>query len=135
MSLNSVVLVGRLVKDPETREVGNDKITVCSFSLAVDEKGKDAGASFFDCTAWKGLGETIAKYFKKGSQIGISGRLKQESWEKDGKRQSKVSVVVEDFTFLSSVKEKETTPSEEVGLYEPPVKEKKEEIDISDVPF
>jgi single-strand DNA-binding protein len=134
MALNSVVLSGRLVKDPETRTVGSDGITVCQFTIAVDKKGKDAGANFIDCTAWRGTGETIAKFFKKGSLIGLSGRLNQETWEKDGKKNSKIGVVVDDFSFLSSVKE-EKTPSEEVGLFEEPAKAEKEEIDLSDIPF
>ena len=134
MALNSVVLSGRLVKDPETRTVGNDNVTVCQFTIAVDKKGKDAGANFIDCTAWRGTGETIAKYFKKGSPIGVSGRLNQETWEKDGKKNSKLGVVVDDFSFLAGAKE-EKTPSEEVGLFEQPAKEEKEQIDLSDIPF
>ena len=125
MALNSVTLTGRLVSDPTVRSVGNDNLSVCQFTVAVDKKGKDAGANFIDCTAWRGLADTIAKYFKKGSAIGISGRLNQETWEKDGKKNSKLGVVVDDFTFLSSVSKKEDqpTPSEE------------EELDLSQIPF
>ena len=139
MAINSVVLTGRLVKDPVLRTVGKDNLSVCQFTIAVDKKGKDAGTNFVDCTAWRGTADTIAKYFEKGSMIGISGRLNQETWEKDGKKNSKLGVLVDDFTFLSSVERRSSneppkTPSEEVGLFERPSKED-EEIDLSQIPF
>ena len=133
MPVNTVSLVGRLVADPIVKEVGNDNITLCQFTIAVDKRGKDAGTNFIDCTAWKGVGNTIGQYFKKGSQIGISGRLNQESWEKDGEKKTKLVVIVDDFTFLSSVKEK--TPSEEFGLFDKPKKEATDDIDLSSIPF
>ena len=131
--MNTVCLTGRLVKDPSLREV-KDGMKVCTFTIANDKRG-NAGANFIDCTAWRGTADTIAKYFKKGSMIGISGRLNQETWEKDGKKNSKLGVVVDDFTFLSSVSKKENqpTPSEEFGLFDKPQQE--EEIDLSQIPF
>ena len=133
MALNMVCLTGRLVKDPSVRMVGKDSILVCSFTIAVDKKGKDAGANFIDCTAWKGLGETIEKYFKKGSPIGITGRLNHEVWEKDGQKNSKLSVIVDDFTFLGSKEEKPA--QEESESDEMPEKSSSEEIDLSNIPF
>lgn len=134
MALNQVNLQGRFTKDPEQKTTTNGK-AVCSFSIAVDKRGKDAGTNFIDCVAWEGRGETISKYFKKGSPILITGRLDQQSWRaKDGSNRSKLMVIVDDFNFIGG-KETQSTPSEEVGLYEPPVKEQKEEIDLSDVPF
>lgn len=133
MPVNTVSLVGRLVADPTVKEVGNDNITLCQFTIAVDKRGKDAGTNFIDCTAWKGIGNTIGQYFKKGSQIGISGHLNQETWEKDGEKKTKLGVIVDDFSFLSSVEKK--TPSEETGLFDQPAKKEKEEIDLSSIPF
>lgn len=124
MALNSVVLSGRLVSDPISKTVGNDNLSVCLFTIAVDKKGKDAGTNFIDCTAWRGTADTIAKYFKKGSMIGISGRLNQETWEKEGKKNSKLGVVVDDFTFLSSVSKKEDKTSSS-----------EEDLDLSQIPF
>ena len=134
MALNSVTLSGRLVEDPIVNQVGKDNITVCRFTMAVDKKGKDAGTNFIDCTAWRWTGEAIGKYFKKGSMIFILGRLNQETWEKDGKRNTKLGVVVDDFSFTGS-KSDDKTPSEEYGLYEKPDKSEKEEINLSDIPF
>lgn len=130
MAVNAVTLIGRLTKDPETRTVG-DNLTLCQFTLAVDKRGKDKGSNFIDCTAWGKTGETIAKYVKKGQQFGIVGRLDQQSWEKEGKRYSKVGVVVDEFTFLSGG---EKTPSEEYGLFDKK-EESNDEIDLSQIPF
>ena len=131
MAINSVSLVGRLVKDPEMKSVG-DNIAVCQFTLAVDKRGKDAGTNFIDCTAWKGLAETITKYVKKGNLLGVVGSLDQQSWEKDGKKFTKIQVVVNDIQFLTPKNDK--TPSEEAGLFNQK-KEESEEIDLSAIPF
>lgn len=132
MALNQVNLQGRLTKDPEQKTTTNGK-AVCSFSIAVDKRGKDAGTNFIDCVAWEGRGETISKYFKKGSPILITGRLDQQSWRaKDGSNRSKLMVIVDDFNFTGN-KEIDSTPSESAGLYEKPKQEG--EIDLSDIPF
>ena len=129
MSLNSVNLVGRLTKDPEMRSVG-DNIAVCQFTLAVDKRGKDAGASFFDCVAWRGLADTISKYVKKGNLLGVSGSLDQQTWEKDDKKYSKIQVIVSDIQFLTPKSDK--TPSEEVGLFE---QKEQDELSPDEIPF
>lgn len=132
MALNSVVLEGRLVNDPDLR-VTTQGTNVCSFSIAVQRRGKDAGADFFDCTAWSGTAETIAKYFKKGSPIAISGRLRQESWEKDGKKYHKVSVMVNEFSFLSGASKHEEEPTNDNEPTVEPVESN--EIPLEDIPF
>lgn len=132
MAVNSVTLVGRLVRDPELKSVGDD-IAVCQFSLAVDKRGKDAGTNFFDCVAWKGLANTISQYVKKGNLLGVVGSLDQQSWEKNGEKKTKIQVIVNDIQFLTP--KNEQTPSEQVGLYEKANKPEKEEIDLSTIPF
>ena len=133
MGLNSVCLVGRLTKDPELRSVG-DNIAVCQFTLAVDKKKKDSGTNFINCVAWRGLGETISKHVKKGSQLGISGYLDQSSYEKGGVKKSYTQVVVDDIMFLSpkSGSSEPKTPSEEVGLFE---QKNQDEISPDMIPF
>lgn len=128
MSINSVSLVGRLTTDPEMKAVGKD-MSVCHFTLAVDKRKKDAGTNFIDCVAWNGLANTISQYVKKGNLFGITGFLDQQSWEKDGKRQTKMEVVVNDIQFLSPKNDK--TPSEEFGLSGKP----KDEVDLTSIPF
>ena len=74
---NHIFLFGRLTKEPEVRKTQNDK-SVVSFSIAVKKQFKTsdgADSDFFDIVAWGARGETIAKYFKKGSRIALTGTL------------------------------------------------------------
>lgn len=95
--MNSVNIAGRLTRDPETRDVGADN-KVASFGIAVDGQKKDE-TNFFDVEVWGKTAEIVTGYFKKGSFILVSGRLRQDKWEKDGKTNSKVIVVGERVSF------------------------------------
>lgn len=100
-SINQVILMGRLTRDPETRTTPSGK-SVTSFSIAVDRQTQDDQADFFDVTAWEKLGELVSQYLSKGRRVLVQGRLRQDSWDdKDtGKKRSKVDVVATDVTFL-----------------------------------
>lgn len=94
--LNKVLLTGRTVKDIETRNVGQH--TVATFSLAVNNGyGDKETTDFFDLEAWGKQAEILAEYAKKGKPLTVVARLKQDKWEKDDKKFSKVILVVEDF--------------------------------------
>lgn len=99
-SFNKVILIGRLTKDPESREISSDK-RVATFSMAVDGYGEKV--NFFDCEAWGQPGEYIYEFLKKGSQLVIDGELVQQTWEKDGQKHSRVIVRVSKAQSLSSV--------------------------------
>lgn len=100
-SINQVILMGRLTRDPETRTTPSGK-TVTSFSIAVDRGGQDEVTDFFDITAWEKLGDLVAQYLTKGRRCLVQGRLQQSSWDdkETGKKRSKVEVVATDVTFL-----------------------------------
>lgn len=100
-SINQVILMGRLTRDPETRTTPSGK-TIASFSLAVDRAGQEDAADFFDVTAWEKLGELVSQYLSKGRRCLVQGRLRQDSWDdkETGKKRSKVEVVATDVTFL-----------------------------------
>lgn len=100
-SINQVILMGRLTRDPETRSTTTGK-TVTSFSLAVDRQTQDDQADFFDVTAWEKTGELVQQYLSKGRRVLVQGRLRQDSWDdkETGKKRSKVEVVATDVTFL-----------------------------------
>ncbi len=100
-SINQVILMGRLTRDPETRTTPSGK-TITSFSLAVDRGGQDDATDFFDVTAWEKLGELVSQYLSKGRRCLVQGRLRQDSWDdkETGKKRSKVEVVATDVTFL-----------------------------------
>src|SRR5438105_1495560 len=108
-SFNKVILLGNLTRDPELRYTPQGA-AVCEFALALNSvyTNKQTGqkveeVSFIDLVAWGKTGETIAEYMKKGRQIMVEGRLKQDRWEaQDGKKMSKVRVTVESFTFVGA---------------------------------
>ncbi len=137
-SINQVILLGRLTRDPEQRTTASGK-NVVSFSIAVDRQSQDDQADFFNITAWDKLGDLVMQYLSKGRRVLIQGRLRQDSWEdKDtGKRQSRIEVTASDVTFLDG-------PNGDNSGSVAPKTTKKEEvvteiddkpIDLSEIPF
>ena len=108
--MNQVILIGRITKDPEVKTTQNH-IAVCSFTLAVDRKFKNANgereANFISCVAWKQTAELIGKYFQKGSKIGVIGNIQTRSYEKDGHKVYVTEVVVDEIEFVESKGEKQ----------------------------
>lgn len=105
--INTVVLSGRLTKDPELKETSSGK-KVLSFTLAVNRRNskEDQQADFFPCVAWNKTAEVIAQYCSKGSQIGVEGRLQQRSYENSqGQKVYVVEVLCNYLTFLESKRE------------------------------
>ena len=101
-SINQVILMGRLTRDPELRTTSTGK-SVCSFSLAVDRQfSQDDATDFFDVTAWDKLGDLVNQYLSKGRRCLVQGRLRQDSWDdkETGKKRSRVEVTATDVTFL-----------------------------------
>ncbi|MFO0829996.1 MAG: single-stranded DNA-binding protein [Phycisphaerales bacterium] len=103
---NKVMLMGNLTRDVELKQIPSGQ-SVAQFGLAVNRKfrtkeGEDREeTTFVDCEAWGRAGEIIAQYMSKGKPLFVEGRLKLDSWEdKDGKKQSKLRVVVEEFQFI-----------------------------------
>ena len=101
VSFNRVVLAGNLTRDPELRFT-NDGIPVCSFGLAVNRvRSRSEEVDFFNISAWRELGETIANYKKKGDPILLEGRLQYRTWEaQDGSKRSAVDIVADNVQFL-----------------------------------
>jgi len=93
MTINSVVLVGRLTRDVELRATTSGQ-DVASFTIAVDGIGQNAQALFMNCTAWGNQAKFVSTYCKKGFLVGVEGRLQQRSFDrKDGTKGSVVEVV------------------------------------------
>jgi len=110
MDTNAVILIGRMTKEIDTRQVGEH--TAGAFTLAVNGFKKDE-VSFIDCKCWDKQTEILSQYSAKGSRLSIVGQLKQESWESDGKKHSKIVVNVKEFQFLDSKKESTETHREQ----------------------
>lgn len=100
-SVNQVILMGRLTRDPEQRTTGTGK-SIVSFSIAVDRGGQDDEADFFNVNAWEKLGELVMQYLSKGRRVLVQGRLRQDRWDdkETGKKQSRVEITASDVTFL-----------------------------------
>ena len=100
MSLNLVIMNGRLSKDPDLRTIPSGT-EVCEFGLAVDSGfGKNKTVTFIDCTVWGATATFVNTYFKRGDGINIHGRLDLSQWEdKDGNKRSKHRITVERASF------------------------------------
>ncbi len=132
-SINQVILMGRLTRDPELRTTATGK-NVCSFSLAVDRKfGQDDGADFFDVTAWDKLGELVNQYLSKGRRCLVQGRLSFRSWEQDGQKRSKVEVIAEDVTFLDGPGDGGNNGSSATSGTSQPSNKKNNDVVIEDI--
>ena len=107
--MNKVILMGRLTRDPEVRYTTNNNTLVCTFSLAVNRRFKQEGqpdADFINIVAWATTGEFCSKYFTKGQQVVVCGRLQTRSYDdKDGKKVYVTEVVAEDTYFADSKRE------------------------------
>ena len=103
--LNTIIIQGRIVRDPELRRTGNG-IAVASFTVAVDRDFSQDGkkeTDFIDCVAWRQTGEFVSKYFKKGSMIVVKGRLQIRNWnDKDGNKRKTAEVVADNCYFGST---------------------------------
>ena len=104
-SVNQVILMGNLTRDPEVRQTPNGR-SVCSFSLALNRAYKDQSGEwqevtdYVDVVAWGPLGERVGQYLSKGRRALVQGRLQSRSWEQEGQKRSKVEVLADDVTFL-----------------------------------
>jgi single-strand DNA-binding protein len=139
--LNRVILIGRLTRDPEIRYIPSGT-AVASFSLANGRTYSVSGekkeqVSYFDCIAWSKLGEVITEYCKKGRRIAVEGRLQQTRWDdQDGKKRSKVELVVENFQFLDTTKgQDEDIPGESRGKSSEPVNDFDKNSSFENNPF
>lgn len=105
--MNKLVIIGNLTRDPEKRTVqGSDgDVSVCSFSVAVNRRGRQAEgqeADFFRVTAWRGLGENCAKYLQKGRKVCVVGPVSVRTYAgNDGQTRASLEVTADDVEFLS----------------------------------
>lgn len=103
MSINIVCVSGNLTRDPDIRTTQSGT-AVLSFCVAVNERVKEDGGwkdrpLFIDCVMFGSRAQSVARFLSKGSKATVSGRLRQQRWEKDGQNRSKVEVIVDDIDF------------------------------------
>lgn len=118
--MNSVVLVGRIVFDPELRTTPNGK-EVINFRIAVDkpyQKDSERGVDFFDVVAWGKTAAFIAQYFTKGKPIAVIGSLQTRSYQaKDGSNRHVTEILANSVEFVPNSKKDDTAPNS--GYSEP----------------
>ena len=109
--VNKVILVGRLGKDPEVRNLENGA-TVANFTLATSETYKDRTTGdrkeiteWHNVVLWRGLADVAAKYLHKGDMIYVEGKLRTRSWEKEGVTRYTTEIVGDNMTMLSTRRE------------------------------
>ncbi len=144
--MNKALLMGRLTRDPETRYT-KDQLAVTRYTLAVNRKGKDQGprrsaggeadgpkgrpdkgVDFIDCVAFGKAGEFAEKYFHKGQQIAVTGRLQVRDWEdKTGTKRRSTEVIIEEQHFAEA-KAQQPQSKKEPAFYPA-------EIEDCDLPF
>ena len=95
---SNVTLVGNLARDPESRQAGEYNVT--RLVVAVNDPRQKDKVSYVDVEAWGKLGEICQKYLEKGRQVLANGRIVQDTWEKDGKTNSKLYVKADNVQFL-----------------------------------
>lgn len=104
-SVNQVILMGNLTRDPELRQTPSGQ-TVTNFSIALNRSYKDQSGEwqeatdYIDIVCWGPLAERVSQYMSKGRRCLVQGRLQSRSWEQDGQKRSKVEVLANDVTFL-----------------------------------
>ena len=154
--INKVMLVGRLTRDAELQYT-NSGYALCKFSIAVNRRKKQGEewvdeVNYFDINIWGRRGESLNSYLTKGAQVAIEGHLKQDRWEKDGIKRSKVTIEADNIQLLGGKPQGQPTGHNQHGSmanqgydgppnagnefhgYTPPVGGKKDDYE-DDIPF
>ena len=110
--MNKCIITGNLVRDPELRTTTSG-ISVCSFTVAVNRRGKrdeQQEVDYFNVTAWRERGETCAKYLSKGKKVLVTGQVSVRTWEKDEKHGASLEVVADEVEFLTPREQAQEQP-------------------------
>ena len=101
-NLNKVILGGRLTADPELKQTPQG-ISVTSFSVAINRRGKEQQTDFINCIAWRQTAEIICRFFKKGSSICIVGNIQVRTWnDNNGNKRYATEVISDEVHFVDS---------------------------------
>ncbi len=137
-NLNSVLIEGNLVRDPETSYTTKG-VAVCKFTVACNrfwkqEEELQKEVSFFDVTTWTRLAEVCGEYLKKGRGVRVVGRLKQDRWtDPDGKPRSKILIVAEHVEFKPQLKKQDGDGKEENADGQEAVADDQKEEELAEV--
>lgn len=127
MSMNLVVLTGRLTRDPELK-YGQSGSAYCRFTLAVNRVNKDE-VDFINCVAFGKTAELVGEYLRKGKMTGLQGRVQTSSYEVNGEKRYRTDIIADRVEFLESNNNNSTTK------YPEPVNNTVEDDDNDEFPF
>jgi len=137
-SLNKVLLIGNLTRDPEVRMMSSGR-PVCNFGLALNRNYKDAEGNkkeevtFVDVECFGPRAEAVGRFFSKGRAIFVEGRLKLDQWEtKEGEKRSAIRVVLDNFEFVDAGKSDGHTTSDQSNRPVTPTEKPKPQEPLSD---
>lgn len=135
-SLNQVVLLGNLTRDPELRTTPNG-MSVCSFSLALNRSYKvkeewTEATDYIDVVVWNKLAESVSGNVSKGNPLLVTGRLQSRNFESQGQKRNKVEVVAQEIIFLQKASQLDSMPHEKKDVV---LKDIDDDIDLSEIPF
>lgn len=139
---NLTIQIGNLIADPELSMTPSGT-AICKFSIAVnDDYGDKTDVSFFNVVTWNKIAETCNTYLNKGSKVCITGKLKQDRWEKDGQKYSKINIVANKVEFLGKKQDNQVVVADNATVHNntPPVNNEPVKYNISsdnddDIPF
>lgn len=132
--LNKVILIGNLTKDVDMRYTASQD-GIANFSVATNRRWKDKNgqkkdeSEFHNITVFGGLAKICGEYLKKGSKVYLEGRIKTESWEKDGEKKYRTVIIAEDMKMLDgrgSVESSQSHSRQQAN---------NDDFDDSDIPF
>ncbi len=143
--MNKVMLIGNLTRDPELTETSSG-VPICRFTIAVNRNYSGADGErktdFFNVTAWRGLGETIARYAKKGNKIAVFGSIETRTFEDgQGNKRTMYDIIAQDTEFLTPRASSSQDSGYESDFAAPPAHTEKKKAalqsfdDDGDIPF
>lgn len=113
--MNKAILMGRLTRDPELRYTSNTNTAVCNYTLAIDRRfsrqGEEKQADFIPIVAWGKTAEFCSRYFQKGQQVAVVGRIQTRTWDdNEGKRHYVTEVIADEAYFADSKRDSSGMP-------------------------
>lgn len=132
-----IFMIGNLTRDPELTETASG-ISVCRFSIAVNRrKDGEQVADFYNITAWRGLGETVSKYARRGNKIAVCGNIELRRYEgRDGVECTAIDIIAQDIEFLTPKAQDDSGANNSSSDKRKPAQSKLQAFDDDgDIPF
>ena len=135
--VNHLVFQGRMVADPELKDT-NSGVKVCNFRVAWSEKYNNQEVKcFLDVKAFSAQAELVCKYFRRGQELVVEGKLQTEEWEKDGQKRSKIVLMLRNIHFCGKKQDNqaETAPAETAPAAAPAAQPNMTPVYPDELPF